>query len=198
VIGMRCGEPKKADDIVALMPKIRNDWQVKMNALEHGGVTIHELTVPKRRLPEFQSLFAGDPMFYIGTSEKAVWFAAGTNGLDELKQAIDDQAKPLPEAVDKEFASGTMKFGPFLTLLDVIRAAEPKDDKEKTKQEIQQEKERDRMRQLALEAFAAGDDRLTAKLWRDGDEVKGEMTINEGIFRFIGSAIADFSKTNLH
>lgn len=197
VIGMRCEKSKNADDIVALMPKIRNDWAVKMNAVEHGGVTIHELTVPQRRLPEFESLFAGAPMFYIGTNEKAVWFAAGKNGLDELKQAIDDQAKPLPEAPDPVFTSVTMKFGPFLTLLDVIRAQEPKDNKEKTKQEIQQEKERDRTRQIALEAFAAGDDRLTAKLSRDGDTVKGEITINEGIFRFIGSAIADFSKTNL-
>ncbi len=134
---------------------------------------------------------------YVGTSDKAVWSACGKNALADLKAAIDQQAKPAPEKPDLIFASGTMKFGPWLKLLDVLRANEPKDDAKKTKQEIQQEKERDRLRLLSLEAFEKGDDLLTAKLWRDGDQVFGEMRITEGVFRFVGSAIADFSKTNL-
>lgn len=198
VVGMRCEKSKNADDIVSLMPKIRDDWSVKVNAVEHGGVTIHELTIPKRRLPEFESLFGGEPILYIGTSDQAVWAATGKGSLDELKAAIDQQAKPLPEKPDPTFASVTMKFGPWIKLLDEIRAGEPKAAEQKTKQEIQQEKERDRMRALALEAFAAGDDKLVGKLSREGDEVKGVMTVNEGIFRFIGSAIANFSKENLN
>lgn len=197
IIAMRCGKPKLADDIVELLPKIRDDWQVKLKAEEHGGVTIHEITVPKRRKAEFESLFSGDPILYVGTSEQAVWAASGKDALQDLKNAIDQQAKPLPEKPDPVFANGTMKFGPFLKLLDVLRKNDVKDPAKMTRQEIQQEKERDRLRQLALEAFEKGDDILTAKLARDGDEVLGELTITEGVFRFIGSAIADFSKTNL-
>jgi hypothetical protein len=198
VAGLRAVETQNADDIVALLPKIREDWEVTMNAAEHGGVKIHEIRVPKRRQPEFNALFAGEPKLYIGSSEKAVWMAAGMGALDALKAAIDQQARPLPEKPDPTFFSGTMRFDPFLKLLDVIRQQEPKSTEKKTKQEIQQEKERDRLRQLALEAFGLGEDELTARLTRDGDEVKGEMTAHEGIFRFIGSAVADFSKENLH
>jgi hypothetical protein len=197
VAGMRAEQAKLADDIVALLPKIRDDWQVKLNAFEHGGVAIHEIAIPKRRHAEFGALFAGEPVLYVGTSEQAVWGACGQGALDELKKAIDRQAQPAPEMPDANFFTGTMKFGPFIRLLDVIRANQPKDNAQKSKQEIQQEKERDRLRQLALEAFAAGDDVLTGRLYRDGDEVKGEMSITEGIYRFFGSAIADFSKTNL-
>lgn len=198
IVGLRAGNPKLADDIVALLPKIRDDWQVTLNAEDHGGVAIHRITIPSRRHPEFEALFAGEPALYVGTSEKAVWGACGKGSLEELKKAIDQQAQPVPEKPDANFFSGTMKFGPFIKLLDVIRANQPKDNVQKTKQEIQAEKERDRLRQLALEAFAAGDDILSARLYRDGDEVKGEMSVTEGIFRFIGSAIADFSKTNLN
>ena len=197
VIAMRCGKAKLADDIVELLPKIRDDWKVKLNSVTHADVTIHELTVPPRRKKEFESLFSGNPVLYVGTSDKAVWAACGKDALQDLKDAIDQQAKPAPEQPDPDFASGTMQFGLWLKLLDVLRANEPKDNAKKTKQEIQQDKERDRLRQLAIEAFEKGDDVLTAKLTREGDDVVGKLTITEGVFRFIGSAIADFSKTNL-
>lgn len=204
VVAMRAEKAKEhaklSEDvkaIVELLPKIRNDWQVKLDAVAHGGVSLHEVTFPKDYQDHFQSLFGNIEMIlYVGASEEAVWAACGPNGLAELKAAIDDQAKPAPAKADPVFASLAIKFGPWIKLVDVIEKKEP-ELVNPTKQQIQAKKEKDRIRSLALEAFEAGDDLLTAKLVREKSEIKGEMTITEGVFRFIGSAIANFSKENL-
>ncbi len=195
--GMRAEKAKVALEIAEMLPKIRDDWKVKANAVEHGGVTIHEITVAERRRPEYASIFGGEPILYVGASDKAVWAACGVNSLDELKAAIDEQAKPAPEKVDPAFLEVSMKFGPWVDLLEVMRKLEPKKENP-TKQEVEAEKERDQIRSLAIEAFKPGDELLTGKLHRDGNEIRGEMSVNEGVLRFIGSAIADFSKRNLN
>jgi hypothetical protein len=194
---MRAGKPKLVDEIVALLPEVRKDWKVKPDAVKHGNVSLHEVTFPDDYKDEFKALFGdGEMILYVGASDEAVWAACGPKGLDELKEAIDDQAKPAPEKADPVFAAGTIKFGPWIKLVDVIEKKQP-EVANPTKQQIQAKKEKDRIRFLALEAFEAGDDLLTAKLFREKDEIKGEMTITEGVFRFIGSAIANFSKENL-
>lgn len=198
IMAMSCGKAKLADDIVASLSKIRDDWKVRMKAHEHNGVTIHEIAIPARRAKHYDALFSGEPILYIGTSEHAVWAGCGKNALNDLKAAIDQQAKPAPEKADPVFFSGTMKFGPWIKLLDLLREEKPTSTEEKkSKEELRREKEQKRIRELALEAFASDDDILTGKLMRNGDEIQGELSITVGVFRFIGSAIADFSKENL-
>lgn len=196
VAGLLAGKAKLVDDIVGLLPKISPKWSVKLNAEQHGGVTIHEVTISEKYKEEFAALFGKETVFYVGTSDKAVWAAAGVNSLAELKAAIDDQAQPAPEKPDPVFASITMKFGPLVKLIDEIEKKIPVGENP-PKQEVQQRKERDRIRFLALEAFEPGTEQLTGKMSLEGETVKGELSINEGIFKFLGSAIADFSKQNL-
>lgn len=196
VAGLRAEKAKNVDDIVSLLPKISDKWSVKMNAVEHGGVSLHEVTISDNYKEEFAALFGKEQTFYIGASEKAVWAAAGKDSLDELKAAIDAVAQPAPTTPDPVFASVDMRFGPLIKLIDAVEKKIVLSDKA-TKSEIQAKKERDRLRLLALEAFEPGTDLLTGRMSRVNGEIKGELTINEGIFKFLGSAIADFSKQNL-
>ncbi len=53
------------------------------------------------------------------------------------------------------------------------------------------------LRKLALEAFSAGDDRVSMQLARDGNDVAGRMEVATGILRLAGKLVAQFSKENL-
>jgi hypothetical protein len=211
VCGIRAVDGDKAIEILELFPRIRDGWKFDANVDERGGVKIHAVTVAPHRTEEFRTIFAGDAIVYIGTSKDAVWGAAGLNALEELKTAIDQSQAALHQAgpVDPEFFKLAMNFGPFIDLLDVVRAHEPKreppakdaqnyaDLLQDYKDAQEYERQATKLRKLAKDAFAGCNLGLEASLRRDGNAVIGAMTAHECALRFVGSAIANWAAENL-
>ncbi len=201
VHNMTCGilakETSTVPALLALMPKIRDDWKYEADVAEHNGVKIHKLTFPARRLEGFQSIFGKDQSdLYIGVGKEIVWGAAGKGGLDELKAAIDQQASG-EKTVSPVVLSGTVKFGPTVQLLEIFRGNTPVSKTGKSKAELDRIKKIENLRKLAIDAFASGDDLLTFSLERKDKEVVGQLNANQGILRYVGSVIANFSKEAL-
>lgn len=193
ICGVRTADGKKADEIVKILPRLKSEWQVKLDVHEHGGVKIHELTVPKSRLESFQKIFAGETVFYVGTSEKAVWGAAGADGLEHLKTAIDQAAKPAPETVDPVVMSYQFQAAKLVKLAEVIQREFP-DGPGLSKEQIQQRKDIEKYRKLAQDAMAGCDSLMKGELKRSDKKIEGYVELNECVLRYIGSLIADGAK----
>jgi hypothetical protein len=194
VCGIRAADGTKATAALEQFPNIRDGWKFKQAVAEHGGVTIHEMTVAPHRMEEFRAICGGDPIVLIGVSKDIVWGAAGQDAMTKLKTAIDQAAAPLPDKADPVFASVQMRFAPWVEVLDILRKRETKPANEKkTAQEISQDKEAERqrtkLRKIAQDAFAPSDDLLTATLRRENDTVHGHLDASLGIQRFLGSVL---------
>ncbi|HUQ72584.1 MAG TPA: hypothetical protein VM165_23855 [Planctomycetaceae bacterium] len=189
VCGIRTADGTKAVAALEQFPGIReNGWKFEKAVAEHGGVTIHAMTVAPHRMEEFRAICGGDPVVLIGVSKDIVWGAAGEGALEKLKTAIDQAAMPLPEKADPVFASLEMRVAPWIELLDVIRSKEPKPAAgDKTAQET--ERQRTKLRKAVKQAFEPADDVLQATIRREKDGVKGDMKAGLGIQRFIGTVI---------
>ncbi|MBA4030273.1 MAG: hypothetical protein C0478_05185 [Planctomyces sp.] len=201
VHNMTCGilaaDTSSVAKLTTLLPKIRDDWKVETDVAEHAGVKIHKLTFPARRLEGFQSVFGKDQSdLLIGVGKEIVWGAAGKGAMDELKAAIDTHAAG-PKAVNPVVLSGTIKFGPTVRVLEIFRDNTPVVKTGKTKAELDRIKKIENLRKLAVDAFAEGDDLFTFSLERKDKDVVGEINANQGILRYVGSVIANFSKEAL-
>ncbi len=111
---------------------------VEFNADEHAGVRFHTLSVP---IPseEYASRVLGDQLnIVVGAGETTAYLALGTDGINYLKQMIDESAKSPGQPVEPFKAvvalSSVMKFAqsveqnPMISALaDVLAQAEGKD-----------------------------------------------------------------------
>jgi hypothetical protein len=185
-----------ASDIFALIPKIRGDWSFAAGKHSYGGVTVHELGIPERRQTEFQDVFGKScpAVIYVGVAEDAIWLAAGPEILPKLEAAIEQAA--TPGEASSTVLTGTIKLGPLVQVLDAQRNRNPL-PAGKPKAEVDQRKQADRLRKLAIEAFKTDEDTLVYSLGRDGENVVGDFRVGKAVLKFIGGAIADFSKENL-
>ena len=191
VCGIRAANGKKADEIVKLLPQLKSEWQVKLDVHEHGNVKIHELTVPKTRLESFQKVFADETLIYVGTSDDAVWGAAGVDCLAHLKAAIDQAAQPAPATVDPVVVSYQVQVSKLVKLMEVIQKELP----EGTGKEAQQaRKDIEKYRKLAQDAMAGCDSLMTGELRRTENKIQGFVELNECVLRYVGSLIADGAK----
>jgi len=200
VCGIRCVNGDDAIPLIEAFPKIREGWEIKTAIEEHGGVKIHSIGVAEHRKEEFESLFAGPRVFYIGTSDKAVWGAAGVNALAELKAAIDQSQQPAPEKADPVFLSIKANFGPLVDLIHVLREKEPKkpaEDKEAQEAAEQLEKTLAKINKFAKDSFGLCEVALEGVMRREGDAVTGEMSVHECVLQFIGSVAANWAAENL-
>jgi hypothetical protein len=194
VCGIRAADGTQATAALEEFPDIRDGWKFEKAVAEHGGVTIHAMTVAPHRMDEFRAICGGEPVMLIGVSKDIVWGAAGQDAMTKLKTAIDQAAAPLPEKADPVFASLQMRFAPWVEVLDILRKRETRPANEKkTAQEISQEKETERqrtkLRKIAQDAFAPSDDLLTVTLRREDDTVHGHLDASLGIQRFLGSVL---------
>lgn len=200
VCGIRCVDGEKVVELLSYLPKIREGWDVQIHVDGVGDAKIHKVLIAPHRHEEFHTLFAGEPVVYVATSAQAVWAAAGVGALEELKAAIEQSQQPPPSAVDSEFFHLKINFGPFIDLISILRAKEPKkpaEDKEAQDQAEQLEKQLAKLKKFAKDAFAGCDVPLEASLKRDGLAVLGTMTVQECVLRFVGSAAADWAAENL-
>lgn len=164
--------------VLETMPQTKDGPQVKTNTGNHAGVTYHELMLSKEKHPDFAELF-GNERLLVGIGEKEIWYAAGPDAEQSLAQAIDQAAQagePNPTIV-------TFK-GELLPGLRVLdrRLGESGFNK---------------FRDLAIEAFQSGEGRVDMNLVKDGNAIKGETKLDQGVLRLVGKALASFSKENL-
>lgn len=194
---IRVVDAAPAEKLVTLLPKIRDDWKISLEVATHNGVKIHQLTFPERRLQGFQSVFGKDQTnLYVGIGKDIVWGAAGPGGLEELKKAIDTQAAGTKK-ISPIVLSGKVKFGPTVRLLEIFRDNTPVVKTGKSKAELDRIKKLETLRKLAVDSFAQGDDIMTFQLERKDKDVVGDLQINEGVLRYVGAVIANFSKEAL-
>ncbi len=196
VCGIRAADGKVADEIIKLLPAIKAEWQVKPHS-EHGGVSIHELTVPKARLESFQRIFAGETALYVGTSKDAVWGAAGVDALKHLATAIYQVAQPAPEKVDPVVISYQVQVAKLVTLLEILQKEAPALNAPKTKEQIKEQKDIEKYRKLAQDAMGDCNSLLRGELRRTDNKIEGFLELNECVLRYIGSMIADGVKVTL-
>ena len=193
VCGIRTANGKQADEIVKILPKLKSEWEVKLDVHEHGGVKIHELTVPKSRLESFQKVFADNSVIYVGTSQDAVWGAVGADGLAQLKTAIDQAALPAPEKVDPVVVSYQVQVAKLVKLVEVIQKELPA-VAGLTKDQQQQRKDLEKYRKLAQDAMAGCESLMKGELRRTDNKIEGFIDMNECVLKYIGSMVADGAK----
>lgn len=194
------------EKVVGMLPTIRQDWKVKLNTLEHGGIKVHEIEVPERRQKEFQTVFAGTPVIYIGTGADTIWMAAGNGAIDELKAAIDQAGTGTSDAteaekpaapVDQTVLAYTVKLGPLIELAQEMFKTADRENPPKSKEEQRAAKDRDTSLGLFHEGLKGGKDLVQGSLVRSGSQVLGTITVESDVLRAIGSLIGDFAKKNL-
>jgi hypothetical protein len=197
VVGIRAADGTKAAAALALLPIIRSGWKWQAETGTHEGATLHQLTVAPHRMKEFEALFGGEAVIHVATDQDAVWAASGVGSLDALKTAITEVKAAPPASPSPVFLNVKIQFEPLIQVLDVLASSAPPPATPLDKAAQLAEKQRTRLRKLALEAFKGGEARLEAKLEKQGDEVRGQLSITEGVLRFVGGSIADFAAENL-
>jgi hypothetical protein len=205
-----------------------------------GRVEIHKIAVALWQ-KDFPELFEKEGAVYLGTSEKAVWYALGEKSLERLEQAIQEAASEKsknPAAVDVH-----VELLPLAKVWDQFRTRHPlakptaskKKDakpagtskatakskagdkgtgkegtgKESTANERKANDKKEaiarakssvsdlELHKIALEAFQHGHDTLSITLTSKGENAELVVQSDEGILRFIGMALAKFTKDNL-
>jgi hypothetical protein len=193
-------------ELIKLMPSFPKPRKIAMDVEKQGDVAIHEFDFSEESQAAMVDFFGAGKM-YVGVGPNAAWFALGENALADLKAAIAANSTGGAQAPSPQFFSFSIKGAPWVGWLDrhdKKPPAPPKktikqvsgtkgDEKPDTKQKLSSIPIRD----LALQAFAQGDDVLSMSLRKEGERVKGDLKADTGLLRFIGKAIASFSKDNL-
>ena len=169
-------------EILKLLPESNKKNSVKMDVDKVGEIAIHEVVLASSPVLDLESILGKKEVTgHVAVSKDQVWFSAGEGSLEQLKAALTETAKETDESQKAVFVDLYAQAGAWLKIIDK-RRGETGDVK---------------LRKLALEAFAGGDDILTFTLKRVDNHVEGKFLAEEGILRFFGSAIAQFSKDNL-
>ncbi len=164
--------------VIEILPRTSRQTELTMNIGEHAGVALHEVLISKEAHADFHVLF-GNGRLLLATGPDAIWYAAGPNADEFLKQAID-QASEEGQA-DQKVISFRGELLPWIRILDQKLGTSG----------------RDKYRDMAMEAFQQNEGNMTLELERNGDAVDGSLVFDRGVLRFIGKALADFSAENL-
>ncbi len=88
VVGVVVADGKAADEIVKLLPQVREGWKVEMETDTVGDTAIHKIDV-SAKLPKAMLTFFGESgLAYVATSPTTVWIAGGDGSLELLKASI--------------------------------------------------------------------------------------------------------------
>ena len=183
--------------ILEQLPKINDGIKVQFDVEKVGDYAIHTVATPDSN-DDLELLFGKGAPIYVATGPKAWWVAIGPKSLDPLKKAIADSAQPNA-ALASNFLTLFYRVNPWLELLDARRVrmdAKPSDVK-LSDADLKDKKERAAHRKLALEVLKDGKDTIEAKLDAKNGRVTGSTRFDEGILKFIGTEISDFSNKTL-
>lgn len=179
VAGFRLPNAAKIVEVIKLLPEARKGREVQIDFDKEGEVQIHKIAVSTDDHLNFATFFGGKEVF-IGQSADSVWLSAGENALEELKTTIS-QSKEATTTELGDFATIFIRTLPWTKL---------RHDRKQGKGEVE-------MREMALAAFELGNDVMEMSMQRKENKVTGQFNAHEGIMRFVGKAIAKFSKENL-
>ncbi|HLQ46314.1 MAG TPA: hypothetical protein VK137_16340, partial [Planctomycetaceae bacterium] len=193
VFGFKAPNGNDLKPIVELIPKIWPDYKVQLNVEAVDGVTIHSISVPEKN-GDFEQFFGKGTPIHVGTGPNSCWIAIGAKSLDQLKAAIG-AAGNANVGNANNFLTIFGKAGPWIEHLDTRRARLDAIDvgKKLTEAEAKAKKDREATRKLALEAFKAGKDTWETNLDANAGKITGSTRFDEGLLRFLGSAISKFS-----
>lgn len=161
-------------------------------------LAIHKVKVPTVGQSDFQNLFGQDVTLLVAGTSNGVYYAAGPGAEDRLRKAVAETGEDESKN-DGTFIEIWAKLGPWLEYLKERRERreEGQDLSKLTKEEQSVRKERAEIRDMAIKAFAQGQDTIHMQLKSDRTKVTGLTVFAEGILRFVGMAIADFAESKL-
>ncbi len=142
---------------------------VKLDMGEHGGVKLHQVSVPLPPEEKVQNVLGDTLTLTVGIADKAVYVAAGKDGLNQLKTAIDASTKAGQTKLD--MLSLNAAATPMVTLAKSMDDGNP-----------------------GLEAVAgslkdaAGKDRILVTSTEIANGSRMRIQIDEGIIRIMGLA----------
>ena len=204
--GLKMSKSANLTELFKLMPGFPEARKVTLDVEKEGDVAIHEFEFSPRAKPAMDDFFGVDKIL-VGVGPEAAWFAFGENAMADLKAAIAANTTAAQSAPSPEFFSLSIKGAPFIGWQDRQDKKDPAAAKKTIKQVsgTSEEEKPDAkaqlsnlpIRDLALEAFANGDDVLKMSLRKEGDRIKGDLNADTGILRFFGKVLASFSKENL-
>ena len=172
--------------ILEAMKEARPERPIEIGVDQAGDVRIHSFQISEERRRSFNDFFGSDTV-YVGSSQDAVWLAAGENAIEELKAAIERAGQPAGNAAPAQFVTVYAKLLPWLELQSQQPEADDPGHPQVSK-----------YRDIALQALRQGNDGvITLVAERDGNDLRGQAEAHTGILRFIGSAVAQFSRENL-
>ena len=182
-----------AGELNQILPLLKDAGKgntVTMNADKVGDVDIHKILIAEGFINAFDKLFGSHEDLFIGVGQQKVWIASGKDALATLKSTITavGAAAPNPVALKIE--------GNLLPWAKRIDAVAKKDNPGKlTADEEKLRRERARVRERAIAAFATDDDFSLIVTCQAGQWV-GDFTSNTGLLRFAGKMMSAFSKEN--
>ena len=176
----RTVDGKVVFDILKELAKTGIVSSIKYDVAKESDVRIHSVVIDLGEKSAL-SFFLGSDELLIGTSKDAIWFASGVKALAELKAGIKLAKAPVVAKKDAPFLDLLLRFAPLVALEN--KAIGKKGDTD--------------LRKLALGAFNTGQDGLSVRLTRKGDNVIGRMDVETDCLRFVGALIAQFSRDTL-
>jgi hypothetical protein len=186
--GARLVDGKKFADGLAKVAT-REPEKVKLNVQETGannGVKLHTIHLANKAA-RYPQLASADALLYIGTSDKAMWYAMGPNALPALKDAIA-QAEKSGAKTSNVLLKIDTRLLPIVEILDArLKAVPPAPAAAPVAGSKPRPPKPDgEIRKMALDAFAAGKDTLHISVSHDAQTVKVEFVVEEGILTFFG------------
>lgn len=197
VFGMAAKDGQALKGIVELLPQINPGYKLTLDAEKVGDYAIHAIQVPEKD-EDFELIFGKGAPVYLATGPKTWWLAIGAKSLNQLKAAIGAAGQGNAAATNN-FLTLFTRVSPWIEILEARRTrmeAVPS-DKKLTEADLKDQKDRAALRKIALDTLKAGKDTIETKIDAKNGHVTGSTRLDEGILRFIGSAISDFSNKTL-
>ena len=189
--GIRSVDGKVADQILSLFPKMSPGHELTLNVATVAETALHTLKIPASLVARFQKFFPGETLLFVATSKDAVWLAIGPNAQADLTAAITATAGLAPEMPDTTIGLFSANMTKFVAFYDAVSPEQGETKGPKTTEQ----KEREKIRNLAEQAVAGCEPRLTSVLKKNGNVIEGTLVVSECALKFVGTMIADFAKT---
>ncbi len=183
VAGMNAKSGRDIEEVIKMLPEIRDTYKTKMDTATVGDFHFHEFVLEDNVPPMFKSLFGSPCHFHIATSEKMVLFSIGEKSKPWLEEMVDLVIKTEEQKAPENFFTFKGHFGPFAKALS---ARNPGEDFVE-------------LRKAIIEAFSEKytDDFIEIYDKHADGQIQGTMTVEPGLLRLLGILVANFADENL-
>ncbi|TWT61809.1 hypothetical protein Pan54_25460 [Rubinisphaera italica] len=183
VAGMNAKSGRDIEEVIKMLPEIRDTYKTKMDTATVGDFHFHEFVLEDNVPPMFKSLFGSPCHFHIATSEKMVLFSIGENSKPWLEEMVDLVSKTKEQKAPENFFTFKGHFGPFAKALSARNPGENFVE----------------LRKAIIEAFSEKytDDFIEIYDKQADGEIQGTLTVEPGLLRLLGILVANFADENL-